>query len=222
MSMDNNLLAFVDMMKKKAPEYINLVTAQSDADFEKAFDVVLENAVYRLEQNKTNFGSLNEVDCPRFSPCSRNAGPVSYPRAAFQRPCRPHHRSAALFPGQTKARRSKDLTMDVADQEPRPSSRRVTHSSCSRPFEMIDRSIVRSLLRRAFVWRETVLRLSMMRSTWPLECGSWITDRPGISRARARTADIPLVQAAKVRFCFAPTDTTAFSSTRQKLFRIGI
>lgn len=61
MSTDNDLLAFVDMMKQKAPEYINLVTAQSDADFEKAFDAVLENAVSRLEQNKTNFGSLNEV-----------------------------------------------------------------------------------------------------------------------------------------------------------------
>jgi hypothetical protein len=61
MSTDNSLFALVDMLKQKAPQYINLVTAQSDVDFETAFAGLLENAVSQLEQNKANFDSLNEV-----------------------------------------------------------------------------------------------------------------------------------------------------------------
>jgi hypothetical protein len=66
MSTDNSLFALVDVLKKKAPEYIDLVTAQSDADFETAFAGLLENAVSRLEQNKANFDSLNEVGLSAF------------------------------------------------------------------------------------------------------------------------------------------------------------
>jgi hypothetical protein len=66
MSTDSSLFALVDMLKQKAPDYINLVTAQSDADFEIAFAGLLENAVSQLEKNKTNLENLNEVGLSAF------------------------------------------------------------------------------------------------------------------------------------------------------------
>jgi hypothetical protein len=53
-------LALVEMLKRKAPEYLDLFTAQTDADFEKAFDVLLERSVAGLEVNKNNFVELDE------------------------------------------------------------------------------------------------------------------------------------------------------------------
>jgi hypothetical protein len=50
----------VEMIRRKAPEYIDLLTAQTDMDFEKAFDALLEKAVTHLETNKKNFKALGE------------------------------------------------------------------------------------------------------------------------------------------------------------------
>lgn len=58
---ENSLFDLVDLMKQKAPEYFNLLTAESDEDFEAAFETLLEKAVSRLEQNKKNFETLDEV-----------------------------------------------------------------------------------------------------------------------------------------------------------------
>jgi hypothetical protein len=58
---DNSLFALVELMRQKAPEYFNLLSAKSEPEFEKAFVVLLEKAVSRLEQNKINFASLDEV-----------------------------------------------------------------------------------------------------------------------------------------------------------------
>ena len=57
----DSLFDLVEMMKQKAPEYIALLTAQSEAEFDKAFDAMLEKAVLRLEQNSKNFAALDEV-----------------------------------------------------------------------------------------------------------------------------------------------------------------
>jgi len=51
----------VDLIRLKAPEYLDLLTAETDADFEFAFDALLGKAVTNLEKNKKNFKSLDEV-----------------------------------------------------------------------------------------------------------------------------------------------------------------
>jgi hypothetical protein len=57
----DSLFDLFELMKKKAPEYIKLLTAQSEAEFDEAFDAMLEKAISRLEQNSKNFASLDEV-----------------------------------------------------------------------------------------------------------------------------------------------------------------
>ena len=50
----------VDMVLRKAPEYVNLLTAETTAEFESAFDTLLEKAIVRIEENKKNFLQLDE------------------------------------------------------------------------------------------------------------------------------------------------------------------
>ena len=57
---DNSLFAFCEMLKQKAPDYFNLLTAKSTPEFEAAFDALLEKAVSGLEQNKRKFETLDE------------------------------------------------------------------------------------------------------------------------------------------------------------------
>jgi hypothetical protein len=51
----------IEMIRRKAPEYLDLLTAVTDPDFDHAFDALLEKAIAHLEKNKSNFRSLNEV-----------------------------------------------------------------------------------------------------------------------------------------------------------------
>jgi hypothetical protein len=55
-----NAFELIETMRQKAPEYIDLLTAITDAEFEKAFDAILERAVMHLEANKKNFSKLDE------------------------------------------------------------------------------------------------------------------------------------------------------------------
>ena len=55
-----SLLDYVEMLKRKAPEYLDLLAAENDEEFEKAFDAILDKAVIHLEKNKKNFASLDE------------------------------------------------------------------------------------------------------------------------------------------------------------------
>lgn len=57
----DSLFDLVEIMRQKAPEYMALLTAHSEAEFDKAFDAMLEKAVLRLEQNSKNFAALDEV-----------------------------------------------------------------------------------------------------------------------------------------------------------------
>src|SRR5262245_58917149 len=50
----------VELMHAKAPEYLDLLTAETDEQFERAFDIILERAVRLLESNKKNFRNLDE------------------------------------------------------------------------------------------------------------------------------------------------------------------
>lgn len=56
----NSADALVDLIRRKAPEYLDLLTAETETEFEQAFDVVLEKAVINLESNKRNFDRLDE------------------------------------------------------------------------------------------------------------------------------------------------------------------
>ena len=47
-SSENSLLKYVEIIKRKAPEYLDLLTADNQKDFEIAFDSVLEKAVTHL------------------------------------------------------------------------------------------------------------------------------------------------------------------------------
>jgi len=53
--------ALIEQLRRKAPAYIDLLTAETDDEFESAFEVVLDSAVRLLERNKTNFQKLDEV-----------------------------------------------------------------------------------------------------------------------------------------------------------------
>lgn len=53
--------AVLKRIVRKAPEYYDLLTAGPDADFERAFNAILQRAVQNLETNADNFESLNEV-----------------------------------------------------------------------------------------------------------------------------------------------------------------
>ncbi len=50
----------VERLKRKAPEYLDLVTAETDDDFEKAFTGIIDVAMRYLEQNSKNFVDLKE------------------------------------------------------------------------------------------------------------------------------------------------------------------
>jgi len=57
----NSAKELIDQIKRKAPEYLDLLTAESEADFDKAFDALLEKAIISLEKNKKNYAELTEV-----------------------------------------------------------------------------------------------------------------------------------------------------------------
>lgn len=57
---DNSLLRLYEQITRKAPEYYDLMTAEDDAAFEKAFDAILGRAVAQLEEDAKDFSSLDE------------------------------------------------------------------------------------------------------------------------------------------------------------------
>jgi hypothetical protein len=57
---NDTLLAYLQIMQKKAPEYLDLLSAETDTEFEKAFSSLLDRAICHLEENKKNFERLDE------------------------------------------------------------------------------------------------------------------------------------------------------------------
>lgn len=57
----DSALALVKRLQRKAPEYLDLLTAETDSEFEAAFDAILDKAVAHLEKNKRSFERLDEV-----------------------------------------------------------------------------------------------------------------------------------------------------------------
>jgi hypothetical protein len=56
----NSVLAFAELLMKKAPDFVDLICASTDDEFDKAFDSFIEGAAEHLEVNKKNFATLNE------------------------------------------------------------------------------------------------------------------------------------------------------------------
>lgn len=56
----DSALALMEQLMRKAPEYLDLMTARTDAEFETAFDAILGKAIIHLERNKKNFRALDE------------------------------------------------------------------------------------------------------------------------------------------------------------------
>ncbi|MFX4223301.1 MAG: hypothetical protein ACMVO3_21395 [Thalassobaculum sp.] len=59
--MTSTLSDVMQLFLQKCPTYIEIMTASTDSDFEKAFDQFLEKAISGMEMNSSNFESLNEV-----------------------------------------------------------------------------------------------------------------------------------------------------------------
>lgn len=57
----DNAATLIAQIERKAPEYLDLLTATTDDEFEKAFDALLGMAVAHLESNKKNYKMLEEV-----------------------------------------------------------------------------------------------------------------------------------------------------------------
>ncbi|GER21333.1 hypothetical protein VCH24_63820 [Variovorax boronicumulans] len=56
----SSLLDLFNLIQKKAPEYVDLLTSTDDAAFEQAFDALLEHAVHGLESSSKDFAPLDE------------------------------------------------------------------------------------------------------------------------------------------------------------------
>lgn len=60
MNQEDSLFHLVEVLMQKAPAYLTLFAAESDEEFEKAFDAILEHAISHLEKNSKNFVPLDE------------------------------------------------------------------------------------------------------------------------------------------------------------------
>lgn len=56
----NSVLAFAELLMKKSPDYVDLMCANTEDEFDKAFDAFIEKAVEHLEVNKKNLAPLQE------------------------------------------------------------------------------------------------------------------------------------------------------------------
>ncbi len=57
---DSDAKSLIEIVNRKAPEYLDLLTAKTDEEFLIAFDAILDKAVEGLESNSKNFGKLRE------------------------------------------------------------------------------------------------------------------------------------------------------------------
>lgn len=61
MNQDKNSLAeLVERMQRRNPELLDIISAESEDEFDSAFLPVLEKAIIHLEKNKKNFARLSE------------------------------------------------------------------------------------------------------------------------------------------------------------------
>lgn len=61
MNPEDSLLTLIQRLQNRVPSYLALMTAQSDAEFDEALSLILEQAVRHLEANSRNFELVGEV-----------------------------------------------------------------------------------------------------------------------------------------------------------------
>jgi hypothetical protein len=52
----------IDLIRARAPQSLDLLTANTDSEFDKALEFFVEGAVIHLESNSANFATLGEVE----------------------------------------------------------------------------------------------------------------------------------------------------------------
>jgi hypothetical protein len=57
----DSLAALVERYQNRKPEILDIISSESEEEFEKAFLALLEKAITHLEKNKKNFAPLGEV-----------------------------------------------------------------------------------------------------------------------------------------------------------------
>jgi hypothetical protein len=57
---NGNALDLFELLRRKAPEYLDLLTSETNEEFESAFTTLLGKAISHLEKNKKKFASLDE------------------------------------------------------------------------------------------------------------------------------------------------------------------
>lgn len=60
MSSNSNVHDLVQRLQRKAPEILDLMSAESDEEFEAVFDGILGKSIHDMEKNKKNFQALDE------------------------------------------------------------------------------------------------------------------------------------------------------------------
>ena len=56
----DSVFEVIECLRRKSPEYLDVITAKTDEEFESAFDAMIDGCVRRLESNAKNLYSLNE------------------------------------------------------------------------------------------------------------------------------------------------------------------
>lgn len=58
--------ALIEIIRRKAPEYLDVLTAKTNEDFDEAFDAILGKAISSLERKSNNYRDQNEVGLSGF------------------------------------------------------------------------------------------------------------------------------------------------------------
>lgn len=74
---DSNLYNYIELTKKLSRETLDLITAESEEDFDKAFDNWLTQAIAKLEANKSNYESLDENGLSAVLAATLSTGEIS-------------------------------------------------------------------------------------------------------------------------------------------------
>jgi hypothetical protein len=74
---ESNLYNYIELTKKLSRETLDLITAESEEDFDKAFDNWLTQAIAKLEANKLNYESLDENGLSAVLAASLSTGEIS-------------------------------------------------------------------------------------------------------------------------------------------------
>lgn len=74
---ESNLYNYIELTKKLSRETLDLITANSDEEFDSAFDNWLTQAISRMEANKLNYSKLDENGLSSVLAASLTTGEIS-------------------------------------------------------------------------------------------------------------------------------------------------